>query len=121
VRGGAARGEAPAATEYVAPRTPLEEEVAGIWSALLGTERVGVHDNFFDLGGQSLLAVRLAARLRDEFGVEMTVRDLYADFTLEAVTWAVLQRMTADEEQAPAGEPVLSTPPSGPTDFGETC
>nr|AAN85503.1 nonribosomal peptide synthetase [Streptomyces atroolivaceus] len=102
VRSGAAHGEAPAATEYVAPRTPLEEEVAGIWSALLGTERVGVHDNFFDLGGQSLLAVRLAARLRDEFGVEMTVRDLYADFTLEAVTWAVLQRMTADGEQAPA-------------------
>ncbi|MGW1751732.1 condensation domain-containing protein [Streptomyces sp. NPDC002092] len=96
---GATYGPAPA---YVAPRTPLEEEVAAVWSALLGKERVGVHDDFFDLGGQSLTAVRLAARLRDEFGVELTTRDLYGEFTVEAVAWTVLQRMTADGEQAGA-------------------
>jgi hypothetical protein len=97
-RTGPASPARPAAAEYVAPRTPLEEEVAGLWSALLGKERVGVHDNFFDLGGQSLLAARLAARLRDAFGVDLTVPDLYADFTVEAVAWTVLQRLTADEE-----------------------
>ncbi|MGK5543845.1 condensation domain-containing protein [Streptomyces sp. URMC 127] len=97
---------------YVAPRTPLEEEIALIWAELLGQETVGVYDNFFDLGGQSLAAVRLAARLRDEFGVELAVRELFAGFTVEEVAWRVLQELTAagpgaPEEAAPdtAGEP----------------
>ncbi|RST18342.1 condensation domain-containing protein [Streptomyces sp. WAC05374] len=87
------------AVAYTAPRTPLEEEVAAIWSSLLGREDIGVHDNFFDLGGQSLVAVRLAARLRDAFGVRLTVRDLYADFTVAATAWTVLERMAAEEPE----------------------
>ncbi|MDQ3959313.1 MAG: amino acid adenylation domain-containing protein, partial [Pseudomonadota bacterium] len=62
---------------YVAPRTPLEEILAGIWGEVLGVERIGIHDNFFELGGHSLLAVQLLSRLRKFFKVEMTLRDLF--------------------------------------------
>ena len=54
----------PAAAAYEAPRTPLEEVIAGIWLETLGVDRVGIHDNFFALGGHSLLATRVMARLR---------------------------------------------------------
>ena len=47
------------ASEYIAPRNPIEEKLAGLWSGLLGIDDVGVEDNFFDLGGHSLIAVRL--------------------------------------------------------------
>ncbi len=63
-QGGQARGEG----SYVAPRTPLEETLAGIWTEVLGLKQVGISDNFFHLGGHSLLAVRLQARVEKEFG-----------------------------------------------------
>ena len=49
---------------YVAPRTPVEGVLVGIWRDLLKLERVGIHDNFFISGGHSLLATRMMARLR---------------------------------------------------------
>jgi acyl carrier protein len=80
--------------DHVAPRTPFEQEIANIWSELLDVRKVGIHDNFFELGGQSLVAVALTARIRDEFGVELTIRDLYNNFTVAEVAWLVLTRMT---------------------------
>ncbi|WP_375773024.1 amino acid adenylation domain-containing protein [Archangium gephyra] len=64
-------------TQYVAPRTALEEVVAGIWAPLLGLRRVGVHDNFFELGGHSLLATQVTSRLREVLKVELPVRALF--------------------------------------------
>ncbi len=61
----------------LAPRTPVEEVLAGIWAELLGVERVGADDHFFDLGGHSLLATQVMSRLRGAFGVEMPLRDLF--------------------------------------------
>jgi non-ribosomal peptide synthetase component F/acyl carrier protein len=81
---------------YVAPRTPFEREIASIWAELLGVDRVGVHDDFFELGGQSLVAVRLTARILDEFGVELTVRDLYVNYTVADMAWLVMQRITEE-------------------------
>ncbi len=49
---------------YVAPRTPLEASLAAIWSEVLGIEQVGIHDNFFDLGGASMNALRIVAKAR---------------------------------------------------------
>jgi amino acid adenylation domain-containing protein len=62
---------------YVAPRTPAEEVLAGIWAEVLGVERAGAEDQFFELGGHSLLATRVAARVRQVFGVELPLRAVF--------------------------------------------
>src|SRR6185369_14782122 len=61
-----------------APRTPVEEILAGIWAEVLGVDRVEVNDHFFELGGHSLLATQVASRLRSALGVEVPVRDLFS-------------------------------------------
>ncbi|MEV0729600.1 amino acid adenylation domain-containing protein [Polymorphospora sp. NPDC050346] len=76
--------------EHVAPRNPAERDLAGIWAGVLGTDRIaadriGVRDNFFDLGGNSLDLVRLAAEVRRVFDVALDPRSLYAAPTLEAM------------------------------------
>ncbi len=63
--------------EYVGPRTATEEMLCGIWSEVLRVERVGVHDNFFALGGHSLLGMQVNSRMRQAFGVELPLRALF--------------------------------------------
>ncbi|HZF11058.1 MAG TPA: amino acid adenylation domain-containing protein, partial [Thermoanaerobaculia bacterium] len=62
---------------WLAPRTPVEEVLAGIWTELLGVERVGAADHFFELGGHSLLATQVMSRLRAAFHVEIPLRGLF--------------------------------------------
>jgi amino acid adenylation domain-containing protein len=75
-----------------APRTPVEELLAGIWREVLGRERVGVDESFFDLGGHSLLVMQLLARLRSVFGVDLPVRRIF-----EAPTVAACARVVEEE------------------------
>jgi acyl carrier protein len=81
-----------AARGYVAPRTPMERDIAEIWRELLGAERVGVEDDFFALGGHSLLATRVASRIRSAFGVELPLRTLFEQPTVGGVARAVVER-----------------------------
>jgi acyl-coenzyme A synthetase/AMP-(fatty) acid ligase len=80
---------------YQAPRTARQETLCALFGEVLGAERVGVHDSFFDLDGQSLLAVRLISRIRAVLGVELTVGDLF-----NAPTVADLDALIGD---GPAG------------------
>ena len=67
---------------YEAPRTPVEEQLAEIWAAVLEVTRVGRHDNFFDLGGHSLLAVAMVSRFRDTFGIDVQVHTIFESPTI---------------------------------------
>jgi acyl carrier protein len=76
--------------DHVAPTTTLEREIADIWTDVLGTDHIGLHDDFFDLGGHSMMVMRLAAKLRETYGVEMSLTTLFEHPTVaeqaEAVT-----------------------------------
>jgi acyl carrier protein len=72
------------------PRTQLERELAELWAALLNVPAVGVHDNFFELGGHSLLAVQLLSRVRQLYGVELSLEVVYTgEFTVAELAKAV--------------------------------
>lgn len=77
------------------PRTPAEREIADVWGELLDVERVSRDARFFDLGGQSLLATRMAVRLRERFGVPMSVRDVFAAQTVGALARLAGERSLA--------------------------
>lgn len=62
---------------FVAPRTPVEQTMAQIWSQVLKLEQVGIHDNFFDLGGHSLLAARVVARIQETLQIDIPLRRLF--------------------------------------------
>ncbi|WP_344456180.1 amino acid adenylation domain-containing protein, partial [Actinocorallia aurantiaca] len=101
---------------YVAPRTATETALAGLWSELLGLDRVGVTAGFFDLGGNSLAAVRLVAEIRDRFGAELPLRALFGG---EATVEAIAARIDAGGV-APAERPVPRLPRTGGVQRFET-
>jgi amino acid adenylation domain-containing protein len=72
--------------EYVPPRTPLEELVAAVWADVLGLPQVGALDDFFVLGGYSLLGSQLAARLEDLLGLRVPLRSLFLNPTVEQLS-----------------------------------
>jgi amino acid adenylation domain-containing protein len=78
-------------TEYVEPRTHTEKTVAGIYAKVLGIERVGARDNFFDFGGHSLQATQAVSRLRDAFAVDVTVHDIFEAPVVEALAKVIEQ------------------------------
>lgn len=76
---------------YLAPRTALEQVLAGIFSEVLSLERVGANDSFFDLGGHSLLATQVLSRVRDAFQLELPLRKLFKAPTVAGLAAAILE------------------------------
>jgi amino acid adenylation domain-containing protein len=102
---------APAEETYVAPRTPVEEVLAGIWAEVLGLERLGVHDEFFAMGGHSLLATRVVSRIREVFGVELPLRALFEGPTVAEMARRVEEMRRAELPVLPPVVPVQRTQP----------
>jgi amino acid adenylation domain-containing protein len=94
-------GPVTAGRAYLAPRTPLETELADLCREVLGVARVGVDDDFFELGGNSLHAAQLANRIRQRYGVEVGVPDLFAHPTVAATAAATeaARRALRDEDR----------------------
>ena len=89
-------------TEFIAPRTPVEHMLAEIWSQVLGIEKIGVKDNFFALGGQSILAAQVIGQVHAAINIELPVYDLFENPTImdlarhiETILW------TAQDLQSP--------------------
>ena len=68
----------------------MEETLARIWAEVLGVERIGIHDDFFDLGGHSLMATSMISRVRTEIGIEMPLQSIFEAPTLEAFAERIL-------------------------------
>jgi len=74
---------------YLAPRSQLEEQIASIWSQVLGVEGISVDANFFDAGGHSLLLVRVQSKLKQIFNTSLSVVDLFLHPTISALAHAI--------------------------------
>ena len=80
-----AHGRPELSSAYLAPRNETEQKIAGIWQVVLGISAIGALDDFAELGGDSLIAIQVISRLREAFGVELTVRFLYERPTIAAL------------------------------------
>jgi acyl transferase domain-containing protein/SAM-dependent methyltransferase/acyl carrier protein len=105
-------------TPYVAAETDLERRLAGIFQALLGFEPVGLHDSFFDLGGDSLTGTVLVSRLRDAFQLELAIRTIFEAPTIAQLAVAIEDLLIQELEALP-DDPVPA--PTDPTDLRTTA
>lgn len=93
-------------SSYVAPRTPTEESIMEIWSEALGLEQVGVTDNFFDLGGDSLMLFWVHAHIQDIFAIDIPMVILFKYPTIMALAQFIIHRKGLPE----GPQPVFGTP-----------
>ena len=114
---------------YVAPRTELEVTLAQIWGDGLGIAQIGITDNFFDIGGDSLIAVQLLASVQKKLGVRLPMRSIFEDPTIAGAAARVEQLRAAQPNPAdqpnptgqpnPAGQPEPVNPPPATTAAGD--
>lgn len=81
---------------FEAPQSPIEERIAGFLTTLLGVARIGREDNFFTLGGHSLLGAQMIAKIRDAFGVELSLRNLFDNPTVAGIS-AEVEKLIYDK------------------------
>ncbi|MEO1102477.1 MAG: SDR family NAD(P)-dependent oxidoreductase, partial [Pseudomonadota bacterium] len=91
-------------SDYVAPSTDIERQLVGFWEELLGVDQIGVEDNFFDLGGHSLIAVRLFAQIRKAYKVDFPISVLFEAPTIAKCAALVAERTGASDADAATGE-----------------
>ncbi|GLY50354.1 hypothetical protein Lesp01_40100 [Lentzea sp. NBRC 102530] len=95
--------------EHVPPRTPVETTLAQVWADVLGADRVGLRDNFFDLGGDSILVIQVVSRAR-RAGLALTTKSLFRNQTIEALAPFVTEVETAPVNTAEVVGDVPLTP-----------
>jgi amino acid adenylation domain-containing protein len=93
------------ALDFVAPRNPIEETLAGLWCEVLEIERVGVHDDFFELGGHSLKVTQLVSKLREVFDLDLPLRAVFESPTIAGLS----EHLDALQWATQHGHPALST------------
>ncbi|MDY7225118.1 non-ribosomal peptide synthetase [Hyalangium rubrum] len=103
--------QAAPARAYLAPSTPTEQQVAALWQELLGVNRVGADDNFFDLGGHSLAAIQLISRLRTALGVELSIREVFEGPTVAQVAGRIDARSNRPGSALFLEHPLVRLPP----------
>ena len=95
--------------EYVAPSTPVEEAIARVWAEVLGLERVGVHDNFFGLGGDSILTIQVISRVK-RYGLHLTPRMIFQHQTIAEIAKHAEEGAVVWAEQGPVQGKAALTP-----------
>ena len=90
--------------EYEAPSNEIEEKLAVVWQSILGVSPVGVNNNFFDLGGDSIKAIQVRSALKDKFGLEMEVKDLFVNNTIRKLSANVKAKSTVINQEAVLGK-----------------
>jgi amino acid adenylation domain-containing protein len=93
------------AAAFVAPATPIEQLVARIWAEVLGLDRVGAHDDFLELGGDSLLAARVLARIADALGLDPPRAPLLAAGTVAEMARVLVDHAATGADRAPGNDP----------------
>ncbi|MEV4245063.1 SDR family NAD(P)-dependent oxidoreductase [Streptosporangium canum] len=102
-------GSAEAGDDHATPRNELEATIARVWSDGLGVSRVGIDDDFFELGGNSLIAVQLIASLRKAVGVKLPMRSLFESPTVAELA-LVVERLRAADGEAEQSRPATTIP-----------
>ncbi|WP_338270543.1 amino acid adenylation domain-containing protein, partial [Corallococcus caeni] len=94
---------------YVAPRTPEEEKLAAIWASVLGLEKVGIHDNFFALGGDSIISIQIISRA-NQAGLRLMAKQLFQHQTVAELAQVATAALASQAEQGVVRGPVPLTP-----------
>lgn len=97
----ASKSKVPHSSSFIAPRNKLERQLARMWQQVLSLPEVGIHDDFFALGGSSLLAVGVVSRLVSKLDLELPVRDFFANPTIASQAKHIRQMLNLDEESVP--------------------
>jgi amino acid adenylation domain-containing protein/non-ribosomal peptide synthase protein (TIGR01720 family) len=95
--------------QFVAPRTPVEETIAGIWMQVLGLDRVGIYDNFFELGGDSIMSIQIVARL-NQAGLQLTPKQMFEYPTVAGLAAVAGTALTMRSHQEPVTGSLPLTP-----------
>jgi len=98
----------PLRTPFVAPRTKEEEGMARIWEEILGIQGLGIHDNFFELGGESLLGTQLTSRIREQYRIQLPLRDFFKQPTIAGVSDLLERSATGEAETSAQSEEIIA-------------
>ncbi len=116
------------ASGYVAPRTETERVLAGIWAQVLGLDRVGAEDNFFDLGGDSIISIQTVVRAR-KFGIHLTPAQMFEHQTVAGLAAVAAEHAMAEAEQGavtgefpltPVQREFFASRPADPSHFNQS-